>query len=218
MNRKLKGLGLMFVALLALAGFSSSAMATEFHSETAHTIIKGEQPEGSNDVFTVNAGKVTCTSATYAGTTSAVTTPEVTVTPTYTGCTAFGFVNTTIDVPGGNVAAGANGGCDYRFTPSTASSQLHIICGAGEVINVTAFNCWVTIGSQTTGGITYTNSGAGTARDVTVNANISGIVYTQHSKSFPGCSNGTFSNGTYVGKGTVKGQTTTGAAVGIWHE
>jgi hypothetical protein len=218
MNRKLKALGLTFVALLALAAVSSSAMATEFHSETAHTIISGEQPAAENDVFTVNAGTVTCKSATYSGTTSAETQAEVTVTPTYNECTAFGFVSTKIDVPGGNVAAGAGGGCDYRFTPSTASSQLHIVCGSGEFITVTAFNCYVRVGTQTATGVTYVNGGSGTSRDVTVNANITGLSYSQENK-FGGCGGGagSFTNGKYVGAGTVKGSTTTGGAVGIWH-
>jgi len=207
MNRKLKGLGLMFVALLALAGFSSSAMAAEFHSETAHTIISGEQPAGTNDVFTVNAGKVTCNSATYSGTTSAATTSEIEVEPKYSECTAFGFVSTTIDVEG----------CKYKFTPATSTPQLHIICPAGKTLHVTAFNCWVKIGSQTLSGITYDNSGSGTSRDVTATANVSGITYTQESKSFPGCTNGTFTNGTYVGAGTVKGANTSGTQVGVFY-
>jgi hypothetical protein len=206
MNRKLKGLGLMFVALLALAGFSSSAMATEFHSEVAHTIIDGEQPAETNDVFTVKAGTVTCKSATYSGTVNSATTSEVTVQPKYSECTAFGFVNTTIDVPSG---------CWYRFTPDT--NPLHIVCGA-EPITVTAFNCWITVGSQTNSGITYSNSGSGSSRDVTVTANATGLTYTQHSKSFPGCTSGTFTDGKYVGKGTVKGTNTEGKAVGIWRE
>jgi hypothetical protein len=208
MNRKLKGLGLMFAALLALAAFSSSAMATEFHSETAHTIISGEQPPEKNDVFTVKAGTVTCKSATYSGTTSSVTTGEVTVTPKYSECTAFGFVNSPIDVPST---------CDYRFTPSTAAKQLDIVCTSTEKITVTAFNCWVTVGTQSTNGITYTNAGAGATRDITVDANVTGLAYTQHSKSFPGCTNGSFTDGTYVGSGTVKGANTEGKQVGIWH-
>jgi hypothetical protein len=220
MNRKLKALGLTFVALLALAGFSSMVMAAEFHSETAHTTISGEQPAETNDVFTVKAGTVTCKSATYAGTTTSATTSEITVTPTYTECTAFGFVGATIDVPGGNKPAGANGGCDYRFTPSTATSQLHIVCGAGEFITVTTFNCDVHVGSQTATGITYTNAGSGNGRDVTVNANITGLTYTQTNTSFPFCTGGagTFTDGKYVGKGTVFGKNTAGEAVGVWHE
>src|SRR4051794_37458556 len=101
MNHKLKGLGLMFVALLALAGFSSSAMATEFHSETAHTILSGEQAAGTNDVMTFKAGKWTCNSITYSGTASTVTTGQIRVVPTYKECTAFGFVSIPIDVAAG---------------------------------------------------------------------------------------------------------------------
>jgi len=47
---------------------------------------------------------------------------------------------------------------------------------------------------------------------------VSGIKYTQDSKSFPGCTNGTFTNGTFVGEGLARGQNTTGEQVGIWKE
>jgi hypothetical protein len=52
---------------------------------------------------------------------------------------------------------------------------------------------------------------------VTATANLSGIKYTQESKSFPGCANGTFTNGTHKGSATVVGTNTTGEAVGIWN-
>jgi hypothetical protein len=205
MNRKLKALGLALAAVMAMAAFASSAYAAEFHSEATHTEIKGEQEE--TDVFTTNAGTVKCTTATYVGTTSAATTSEITVTPTYSNCTAFGFVNTPIDT----------NNCHYTFTSNpTVPPVLHILCPTAP-ITVTAFNCWVTVGSQTVNsGIEYTNKGAGTTRDVTVDVNISGLTYTQHSKSFPGCTNGTFTNGTYVGKATVKGTNTAGTQVGVW--
>jgi len=211
MNRKLKGLGLMFVALLTLAGFSSSATATEFHSETAHTIIIGERFAGATNVFTVNAGNITCKETSYSGTSTSVTTSELTVTPLYKGCTAFGFVETTFDVPSG---------CDFKFTPITALSELHITCGKEEHLTVTAFNCWITIGSQAVNaGLNYSNGGAsGWTRDFVVGGEVSGLTYTQHSKSFPGCTNGTFTNGKYSGPMTISGRDTEGRQVGIWHE
>jgi hypothetical protein len=204
MNRMLKALAVAIGAVIALAAFSGSVWAAEFHSEVAHTQISGSQV--GTDVFTVNAGTVKCTEAKYSGTqTSGVTSSEIKVTPSYSGCTAFGFVNATVDV----------NGCPKLFT-ANLNPILHLICFENP-ITVTAFNCWVKISSQTIGlGITYTNEGAGATRDIKVSENISGITYTQESKSFPGCTNGTFTNGTYTGAATYKGANTAGTQVGIW--
>jgi hypothetical protein len=65
-------------------------------------------------------------------------------------------------------------------------------------------------------GITWHNTGSGSGRFVDFAINIKGIKYTQHSKSFPGCANGTFTNGTYVGGGHVKGTNSLGSQVGVW--
>jgi len=61
------------------------------------------------------------------------------------------------------------------------------------------------------------NEGSGTSRDIKINLSVSGMGYTQLSKSFPGCTNGTFANGTYNGAATVQGSKE-GKAVGIWRE
>jgi len=206
MTRKLKALGLAFVAVLAFGALSATAAsAASFHSEVEHTIIDGAQPVAEDDVFTVNAGTVKCTSATYTGTQSTATNETVTVTPSYSGCTAFGFVNAPIDV----------NGCTYTF--NAANDDLIITCPEGKTITVTAFNCHVDVGSQTIGtGISYHNGGSGKTRDVTATANLSGLTYTQTSKTFPGCTNGTFTNGTYKGSGTVTGTNTAGEQIGIW--
>jgi hypothetical protein len=206
MNRKLKALGLALAAVMALAAFSGSASAAEFHSEVAHTQISGNQV--GSDVFTTNAGTVKCSETTYSGTqTTGVTSSESKVTPKYGGCTAFGFIGATIDV----------NGCTYIFTPNTEPS-LHIVCGE-KPIEVTTPTCVVTVGSLTVNhGVVYTNEGAGTSRDIRVKVNLTGLTYTQHNKSFPNCTGGagTFTNGTYTGEATVKGANTAGTQVGIW--
>jgi hypothetical protein len=218
MNRKLKALGLALVAVFALAAMSAAtASAEEFHSETAHTTYTGAQV--AEDIFTVNAGTVKCKKAEYAGTQSVATSKEATVSPTYKECTAFGFVNTTIDV----------NGCGYIFTRTPVNgdeSSIHIECPAGNSIVVTAFNCEVTVPAQTlSGGVTYTNEGAGTTRSIIVDVNLTGITYIQHSKSFPGCkTEGTtgagatslFHDGTYSGSATITGANTASEHVGIW--
>ncbi|HEX7280184.1 MAG TPA: hypothetical protein VF255_11255 [Solirubrobacterales bacterium] len=204
MTRKLKALGLALVAVFAMSALSAaSASAVEFHSEAAHTELRAEQHAGE-DTFSVNAGTVRCSHATYTGTESSATSTAQTVTPAYTGCKAFGFVNTTIDT----------NGCTYTFDSN--ANNVDIACPSSP-ITVTAFNCWVTVGAQNNiGPVTYTNSGSGSSRDVTVDVNITGISYTQHSKSFPGCTNGSFTNGTYTGSATVRGFNTAGEQVGVW--
>jgi hypothetical protein len=204
MNRKLKALGLALIAVAAMAFSASAAMAASFHSEATHTTLSGSQV--GEDKFKVNAGTVTCGEATYSGTQSSATSETQTVTPNYSECKAFGFVNTPIDV----------NGCTYTFNANNGS--INIGCGSKPIV-VTAFNCYVSVGSQELStGVTYANEGSGSSRDVKVTVSLTGIKYTQESKSFPGCSNGTFTNGTYEGAATVRGFTTEGTQVGVWKE
>ena len=206
MNRKLKALGLALIAVLAMGALSASAAsAGTFHSEIAtDTVIKGEQI--GTDVFTVNAGTVKCNEAKYNGNQAGATATTVKVTPEYSECTAFGFVNTTIH----------SKQCTYEF--SGDNLDVVIGCPAAEPITVTAFNCWITVPSQTlAGAITYTNV-AGPPKDVKVKVNSKTITYTQHSKSFPGCSGGTRTTGEYLGEATVRGLSTAGVATGVWRE
>jgi hypothetical protein len=200
MKRKLKPLG------LAIAAFSGSASAAEFHGESAHTLISGSAI--GDHVFTFSAGNARCTESTASGTqTTGVTSSEITITPKYGGCTAFGFIGATIDV----------NGCDYRFTPN-ANPYLHITCGE-KPIEVTTPTCVVTVGSQTVNsGVSYINGGAGTTRDITVKIALAGLAYTQHNKAFPNCPGGAggFANGNTVAEITIKGANTAGTQVGIW--
>jgi hypothetical protein len=219
MSRNIKVLGLALVAMLAMSAVvasAASATAFSFKAEKVPTQLTGKQHNG-NDIFTTDAGKVECTEATYAGEQKVTPTNEVLVTPTYSGCTAFGFANTPIDV----------NGCQYRFTTVTKESgnfegSADIVCPAGKVIEVTAFGCTVTIGSQTgLKKVTYTNVGAGTTREVTVDVNLTGIVYVEDPGFFNTCANNkvTTSNGTYVGAGLVTGENpTTKAHQGIFVE
>jgi hypothetical protein len=202
MKRILKAFGLSTAAVLVLGMFSASTALANFHSEASHTELRGEQI--GNDTFTVNAGTMKCTEGSVTGTIAASTTSTVTGAPKIGGCTAFGFVNATVDTSG----------CIYEVTTQVPVFTLHIRCTTP--ITITAFNCWVTVGEQSISGGSYTNTGSGSSRDLDVAVNVSGIKYTQHSKSFPGCANGTFTNGTYVGSETVRGFNTAGSQVGVW--
>lgn len=204
MIRKMKrGAGAVAVAMALLAMAAASASGA-FHSETAHTTWQGAQPEGLNDVITVNAGTVTCSQKTYAGTTSAATGSTLNLAPTFLECTAFGFVNAAYDV----------NGCEFQYHDTGA---MNIACPEGKSMVVTAFNCHVSIPAQSwVPGITYSNQGTGKSRDIRINQSTSGLKYTQASKTFPGCTNGTSTNGKVLAETTLKGLNTAGEQVGVW--
>jgi hypothetical protein len=205
MNRKFKAIGAAVIAALAAIAMSTSAPAAEFHSESAHTIFKGWQL--GEAVLTVNAGTLTCKeiSTEYTGE-ATTTTFQLSGTTAFKECTAFGFVNATADL----------NGCEIKANADTNTVD---VVGCVSPAAFTAFNCWVTIENQTgLSSTNYTNIGTGKGRYLIGHANLSGITYTQHSKFFPGCTGGTFSNGTLVGEGALKGFDTEGKEVGIWKE
>jgi hypothetical protein len=185
-----------------LACWANTASAVELHSEIAHTEWLGSQV--GEDAETFNAGSWRCKSATYAGTTSSATGTRVEVLPAWSGCTAFAFVNVTRDV----------NGCRYVLYNT---GVMDIVCPAGSAMVITAFNCYITIPAQTgLKTVSYTNEGSGSSRDIKVSTSITGLKYSQESKSFPGCVTGNFTNGTIQGTTTFKGVNTAGEQVGIW--
>jgi hypothetical protein len=204
MNRKFKALGLALIAVFAMTALSAATASAEQWHAGAHGTVKGINV--GEETFTTNAGTVKCKVAEYNGTVASTTVSNQSVKPTYKECTAFGFVNTTIDV----------GSCEYEFTtPIKTTSTIHIK-NCATPIRVTAFNCEVTVGNQNNLAHIQWHQIAGSiphAIQGTVTA--SGITYTQHSKSFPGCTNGTFSNGTYTGTNQVKAFTTAGVQTSL---
>lgn len=204
MNRKLKNLGMVLAATLAMAAMSApAASAAEFHTGFVYA-LSGSQPSGKSDVATFKAGTVTCNTIHYIGELKTTTSSTLTLAPSFSECSAFGFIGASLDV----------NGCEYVFHTG-AEPRTEIDCPAGKSIDTTAFNCWVTVGPQSLKSVSYTNEEAEGASDVRINMNLTGLSYTQHSKSFPGCSNGSFSDGKVIGALTLKASA---EEVGIWHE
>lgn len=175
MKRKFKTLGLVMAAVFAMSAVSvSAASAAEFHAETAPVTLSGSQ--SSTHVFTTAAGTVTCKVATFSGSSSVKTTKEITMTPKYENCTAFGFISVPIDVKG-----------DYLFT---ANGDIHV---NGEFL-ITTPGCTTTVSKQTIKGGNSFSNGAG---DVNVETNASGIAYNECGTERTGA--------TYTGKTTVTG-------------
>jgi hypothetical protein len=183
---------------------AASASAAEFHSEAATTGIDGSQK--TKNKFITEAGTVECSGVNFTGTQSGATATSVTVTPSYSGCTAFGFATAHVEVTG----------CTMKIFSSGTSELL---CGATGhiVITPTFFGsvCTTTIGGNQhfATGLTFTNEGAGTSRDTVVDQNITGIKYTSSGGS---CGTaGSHSDGTLSGSVTTTG-TAGGKQVGIW--
>jgi hypothetical protein len=90
MIHRYKALVMALVAVSALSAmFASAASADKFKAESAPVTYTGNQEEAN--VLTTTVGTWKCTTTTFKGTVNVTETSEVSVAPTYGGCTAFGF-------------------------------------------------------------------------------------------------------------------------------
>jgi len=218
MIRNMKAFGLAVVAVLAMGAISASAAsAASFHSEVEPTSLKATG-EG-NQVFVTPAGTVTCTGVTGDATMPKKTEEKITATGiVYTGAASGGkCITKTIF---GNVEVSINfttNECDYVFH---SNGEVDIECKAGTSgILISGPGCNITVGTQT--GLktaTYDNKEAGTKRDITITANVTGI--SGSASGFLCSKEGAFTTGEYTGNVTVQGfeDKVNGAQVGIWWE
>jgi hypothetical protein len=211
MTRKFKTLGVALFAVLALtAVMASAASAANYTAGAYPTTGTGESALG-NDTFTTEAGKVECKS--HFSSTLAASSSTLTVTPKYTSCRAFGFLEATVNM----------NGCDYLFTTPTtpvadvSSANVDVNCSpAGNKIIITAATCKVEIGAQTpTGSVAITNDTA--AGDVTVKANVTGIAYTVVTDGFgcPFAGTGAKTGATYVQDAAITFDSTNGQTIDV---
>jgi hypothetical protein len=210
MNRKLMALGLALVASLALTAVMASAASAKFTSSTAHTILSGTQ--NSTHKFTPGSGfgAISCSIATFSGTTTATEEADQTIKPTYSGCKDS--LGRTVDID--------NESLTYTFTTNTnASGTSDVHVSGGMKLTVTNSSgtvvCTVTITSpQTDNGITYKNLGGTSGVEVTTEA--TNVQSTIEGGFFNcGTSTTTATAGTYTGSTIVKGTDTEGHAVAI---
>ena len=205
-------LGAVF-AMSAVMASGASAAAVNFTAASAPATVTGADDEGKTGSFNTDGGVVTC-DATYHGTLASTSQATLTVTPTYTNCTALGgLASATITM----------NGCDYVFhAGDNATGQnegsVDVVCELNKDITVDATSlgtskCVVHVEPQTgLKEVTYTDVGTGTTTEVTVDVNLSGIKYTQTAGTgFGACATTTTtSNGTLTAKALVTGETDTG--------
>jgi hypothetical protein len=181
---------------------ASAAQANQF-STAGNVTASIEADQSTTHKFTVDGSSVTCTTAHFA-TSGEISSPakEVTVHPTYEGCTAFGFIGATVTTTG----------CNYTLVVGTKieenkkyNGSIKFSCETGKKIIISAGGvCEATVsGPQTFSGITYTNESG----KVTVGANVSGIKTVKTKDGF-GCPfSGTGeTTGTYSGSTLASGK------------
>jgi hypothetical protein len=207
--RKIKAIGLAFVAVLAMSAVAAgSANAADFMSEgNVDTVVSADQV--GTHVFTVDGSNVTCTTAHFESALLASPASSVRVHPEYKGCTAFGFVNATVNTEA----------CDYVLSAGTLASdeapgELEVDCEGGSIV-ITAATCEAKVGSQTfSSGLNFVNNTeAGT---VTLEAEVTGIVTNKTKDGFLCPLSGTGEgSGAYTGDTLVTGEDAEGEGVSV---
>jgi hypothetical protein len=200
MIRTLRILGVAFVAVLAFSAVAATTASAEGKITCTGgypCTLTGESALG-NDTFTTEAGNVECKAHFDATLPEAVS--NLTVTPKYTNCRAFGFLEATVHM----------NGCAYEFTTATrigtsadlqthewttgtnsttlpASEVTHLECPMGAKVEITAATCRVQIHPQTLHGhLIITSTTAPTPDDIDVKGKYTGIDYTVTQDGF-GC-------------------------------
>jgi hypothetical protein len=175
-NSKVLGLGLI-VALALSAVVASAASASQYTASAYPATATGSNSAG-NETLTTPGGTVQCDSHFQGSLSGASST--VAITPKYTNCVAFGFLNATVNM----------NGC-YFILHATAHlgggvylAHLDIVCPPGTFIVIISGTCEVGIPAQTTlSSVKTTNLAGGT---VTVQPNITNITMNVKKDGF-GC-------------------------------
>jgi hypothetical protein len=152
MIQKLNILGLALAAIFAIsAADASGASAVSLHSNSTSgsTFITGVQI-GVNQMDLANGTPIKCVSAVFDASFAGTTASQLTVTPTYSGCTAAGQ----------KIEVKLNG-CDYLVTTPTKTAVdsyhavVHLVCPAGKsvALDVPTAGCSVLLAAQTAGGV-----------------------------------------------------------------
>lgn len=223
MSLKLKALGLGLLAMLAMGAMAAIQASAETsghfynHNGGNPTFITGtEGPEKNHRIkFRSDGGTpIECDEAIYHAETSATTTQELTVTPTWKLCHTEGGAAGTVVVD--------HNGCHLVFTSNskatghnpTTDATVHVVCPAGKAIEVTHPNCTMRMPPQTTNhAVTYTPDVVNGQPAITLNATAENI--TAHYHAGICIFLGTTHKGTMIGSATVHARDIDSNPVGI---
>jgi len=141
----LKLLGLIIVAVLAMdAVVASTAQATpEFTASSYPATLTGSNSFGNEDIKT-EAGDIQCNSH-FVSNSLSTQSQTLTLTPTYTNCQSFGFMNATFSTEG----------CAYvlhateKVATSSYAHHMDISCPEGKSMKILSGTCKAEIKPQT---------------------------------------------------------------------
>jgi hypothetical protein len=192
----------LLVLSALLAQLALAVPLTIEGGESGTTFYTGDQ-DGGTHVLTTTA-TVKCTTASFTASSSGASVNELTVTPSYSGCSAFGFAT----------AHWKTNGCTYTYsTPTTITSNevtYHpsgrlFVCPGGSKMEITPTAFGVSVCTQSIppqepkGGHTISrNAGSFSAMDVTYQFTLFEIQYT----GTGGACGSSGANGTYEGSTT----------------
>jgi hypothetical protein len=200
MIRKIKTLGIAVVAVLALSAVvASAASAANFTASSYPTAGTATSNKG-NDDFKTEAGGIECHTH-FAVAALNAPSEALTVTPTYTECSGFGFLNSTYNM----------NGCDYVLY---VSGRMDINCPAGKAIVITSGTCETTIPGQL--GLKNVELSNGTS-GITMKMNVGGLAYTVTKDGFgcPFSGTGAKTGATYTQNSAIQISSTNGATIDI---
>jgi hypothetical protein len=177
------------VLAVATAVLASPALAANFSASSYPAHVSGVQT--NTMTFTFGGGSVTCKKAAFTGSLSGKSELQI-LTPTYSECTAFGFVGATITGFGPNEC----------YWGHYSNGTMDLDCPAGKHVKIDAGPCTVTLGpsgNQGLSSIAYTDN-VPSSGHVTGHVNLSGVhhVISEHSV-FCSLTPGTYTNGTVSG-------------------
>lgn len=192
----IKTLGLLAIAVMALTAVIGTASASAAAKFTAGKVgVFLEDTTLSEHVLTITGSPVKCSTTDFSGSTEALESTTLRLSPSFFGCTAFGFSATV-----------TNSGCTYILW-ANGLFDLSTVCKLTISVNNVFAKCTAVITGQfSVGSVSYTN-GAG---DIVIKFNANSVKdeVTQSSGLCP-LTVGTHTNASYTGESTVKASGTT---------
>ncbi|HEX6687676.1 MAG TPA: hypothetical protein VF085_03300, partial [Solirubrobacterales bacterium] len=184
-----------------LAGEKSEEKAKQprFEAESYPVTLRGTQ--NTAHVFTSQIGSWSCNTAEFFGEQSSAT-AEQWLWMSYFQCTP----------PFGSGSISPNG-CEYKLHVANSgppyTGQLEVVCPKEKSYELSftsgAVTCTMAIPAQTgLNGVSFKNTGTGSARAVEVSFNVTGLKYSLKGPPLL-CKAGAYENGTYTGTMTLHG-------------
>jgi hypothetical protein len=215
---RFRSIYLLPLTLLALGGIwvsgASAHTPATFTAEQNVTRVTGK-PDGPYEIRATGQN-VTCEIAELEGTVVGTSVQQATLTPRFTECTAFGFINAKITGFGHYPASeGAGPYCDLVLN---ATSKGDLVCPAGKDVTLDGGTCTVHVPAQTGAEtFTFTKITREGKKAFTVDVHLTTLTST-HTDSFgcPFAGGAESTNTTAIGNGEVWGEDPeTGKPVGI---